>query len=343
MQKSKMAVWDYDSFEIQIKDKVDENKTLTLIIKPSGNSLKLYTPFDSVSKVLDCDDSKQFELYYKPYNKILRDRNYKDICQIKYYDSGEPFNGFSDEVSIAFGFTNLINPSKVSLVFINNQSFKTSIAKDNAGPQIITDSNLNWANELGEEITISKAKAYDVLSYVKYLHVSVTDSNGTKILDKADASIDHKIKLNQYGNYRIEYISEDGNDRTSSRSFTICCIENEKPTLSVNLSLKDSYKVGAVFKLPTYSFNDNSRNCTLDISLYLPNGQGIAIEHDTMVNGEVYKENYLDLEHYSSELVNNNNNSIKLYMAGKYILRYMVVDAYGNATYQEFVLNVEGD
>lgn len=335
------TIANYDSFDIQIKDKTDENKTLTLKVKPSGNSLKLYTPFDNASKDLDCDENMQFELYYRPYNRNLRDRNYKDICQIKHYDNGEPFFGFSDEVSVAFGFNNLVSPSKVSLIFINNQSFKTSITRDNAGPQIITDSNLNWANELGEEITISKANAYDVLSYVKYLYVSVTDSNGTKILDKADASTDHKIKLNQYGNYRIEYVSEDGNDRTSSRSFTICCIENEKPTLNINLTLKDSYNVGTVFNLPTYTFNDNSRNCTLDISLYLPNGQGIAIEHDKMVDGQIYKENYLDLEHYSSELVNNNN-SIKLFMAGKFILRYMVVDAYGNATYQEFILNVRG-
>ena len=126
-----------------------------------------------------------------------------------------------------------------------------------------------------------------------------------------------------------------------SSSFTICCIENEKPTLNVNLTLKDSYNVGTVFNLPTYTFNDNSRNCTLDISLYLPNGQGIAIEHDEMVDGQIYKENYLDLEHYSSELVNNNN-SIKLFMAGKFILRYMAVDAYGNVAYQEFILNVRG-
>ena len=107
-----------------------------------------------------------------------------------------------------------------SLLFINNQSFKTSIVKDNAGPQIITDSNLNWANELGEEITISQAKAYDVLSYVEYLSVTMTDSTGNKILDNADASKDYKVTLSKYGNYRIEYSSRDGNGRTSIRSFT---------------------------------------------------------------------------------------------------------------------------
>lgn len=336
------TIFNYDSFDINIQDKADLNKSLTLKVKPNGNGLKLYIPFDKIPKELESDSNKQFEIYYRPFNKVLRDRNYRDICQIKYFDSGEPFTGFSDEVSVSFGFSNLTNPSDVSLIFINNQSFKTSITKDNAGPQIITDSNLNWANELGEEITISKASAFDVLSYVKYLYVSVTDGNGHKILNKVDASIDHKITLNQYGSYRIEYISEDGNDRTSNRSFTICCIENEKPTLSVDLSPKDSYSVGTIFHLPTYSFNDNSRNCTLDISLYLPNGQGIAIEHDVMVDGEVRKENYLDLDHYSNELVNDNN-SIKLYIAGKFILRYLVIDAYGNVTYQEFVLNVKGN
>ena len=198
---------------------------------------------------------------------------------------------------------------------------------------------MNWANELGEEITISQAKAYDVLSYVEYLSVTMTDSAGNKILDNADASKDYKVTLSKYGNYRIEYSSRDGNGRTSIRSFTICCIENEKPELTVNLTTKDEYSVGYVFALPTYSFDDNSKNCTLDISLYLPSGQGIAIEHAEMRDGEVYKENYLDVDHYSSDLVQNNN-SIKLYMAGKYILRYLVVDAYGNVNLKEFILNV---
>ena len=333
------TIANYDSFDIEIKDKNYPDNVVTLKVIPSGNGLKLYTPHETISRELACDSNKQFELYYRPYNKALRDINYKDVCQIKYFDNGEDFTGFSDEVYVSFGFNNLVSESIVSLLFINNQSFKTSIVKDNAGPQIITDSNLNWANELGEEITISQAKAYDVLSYVEYLSVTMTDSAGNKILDNADASKDYKVTLSKYGNYRIEYSSRDGNGRTSIRSFTICCIENEKPTLTVNLTIKDEYSVGYVFALPTYSFDDNSKNCTLDISLYLPSGQGIAIEHAEMRDGEVYKENYLDVDHYSSDLVQSNN-SIKLFMAGKYILRYLVVDAYGNVNLQEFILNV---
>ena len=261
------------------------------------------------------------------------------VCKIKYYDNGNDFEGFSDEVYVSFGFMNLENPAKASVYFINNQSFKTSIVKDNAGPQIITDSNLNWANELGEEITISKASAFDVLSYVEYLYVTMTDSTGNKILNKADASIDYKVTLNKYGNYRIEYSSKDGNGRTSNRSLTICCIENEKPELTVNFTPANYYSVGSVFTLPTYTFSDNSHNCTLDVSLYLPNNQGIAIEHSQMVDGEIYKENYLDLDHYSEQLVQSEN-AVKLYMAGKYTLRYLAVDAYGNVTIKEFVLEV---
>lgn len=329
----------FASFNILIKDKNFPENALTLKVMPNGNNLKIALPHDNISRDLVCDNNKQFELYYRPYNKTLRDINYKDICQIKYFDNGEVFTGFSDEVYISFGFTNLKGTAKASLLFINNQSFKTSIAKDNAGPQIITNSNLNWANELGEEITITKAKAYDVLSYVEYLSITMTDSMGHKILDNVDASKDYKITLNNYGSYRIEYSSRDGNGRTSNRSFTICCIENEKPELAVNLNPKEEYSVGSNFTLPTYSFNDNSKNCTLDISLYLPNGQGIAIEHDEMRDGEMYRENYLDIDHYSSELVQDSN-TIKLYMAGKYTLRYLVVDAYGNVNFQEFILNV---
>ena len=329
----------YDSFNIHIVDKYDLDKSLTLKVVPNGNNLSLFTPLEVVGKELACDSDRIFELYYRPYNKSLRDRDYKDICQIKYYDNGEVFDGFSNEVYVSFGFENITNPSKASLYFINNQSFKTSITKDNAGPQIVADSNLNWANELGVEITISKAFAYDVLSFVEYLYITMTDSDGVKILNNADSSIDHTVTLNKYGNYRIEYSARDGNGRSSNRSSTICCIENEKPELTVNLNIKDKYSVGSTFTIPSYTFDDNSKNCTLDISLYLPDGQGIAIEHDQMIDGEIYKENYLDLNHYSSELVKSSN-SIKLYMEGKWTLRFLVVDAYGNVNLQEFILNV---
>ena len=190
-----------------------------------------------------------------------------------------------------------------------------------------------------KKITIYKAKAYDVLSYVESLNVTMTDSNGNYILNKADASVDHKVTLNKYGNYRIEYNSKDGNGRTSNRSFTICCIENEKPTLTIDFTLQEQYAVGSVLSLPTYSFNDNSLNCTLDVCLYLPSGQGIALEHATMRDGSIYKENYLDLDHYSNQLVQSNH-EVKLYIAGKYRLRYLVVDAYGNVNLKEFVLKV---
>ena len=329
----------YESFNIKVRDKYDFNKVLTLKVVPNVNGLKLFVPLDTNGKDLSCDENKVFELYYQSYYKTLRDRDYKDICIIKCFDNGDLFTGFSEEVYVSFSFANLANPALISLFFINNQSFKTSIVKDNAGPQIVTDTSLNWANELGEEITIYKAKAYDVLSYVEFLNVTMTDSNGNYILNKADASVDHKVTLNKYGNYRIEYNSKDGNGRNSNRSFTICCIENEKPTLSVDFTPQEKYAVGSVLALPTYSFNDNSLNCTLDVCLYLPSGQGIAIEHATMRNGDVYKENYLDLDHYSSQLVQSNY-EVKLYVAGKYRLRYLVVDAYGNVNLKEFVLNV---
>ena len=331
--------FNYESFNIKVRDKYDSSKTLTIRVVPSGGELKLYVPFDDVGKKLDCDANNQFELYYRAYYKSLIDRNYKDICIINYFDNGEPFTGFSKEVYVSFGFSNPSDLAKVSLIFINNQSFKSSIVKDNAGPQIVTDSNLNWANELGSEITISEASAFDVLSYVDYLYVSMTDSNGNKILDKADASIDHKVVLNEYGSYRIEYDAKDGNGRTSNRSFTICCVENEKPQLIVNFTPSEYYSVGSTFDLPSYTFDDNSKNCTLDVSLYLPSGQGIAIEHCEMVDGEISKENYLDLDHYSEQLVQNSH-AVKLYMAGKYTLRYLTIDAYGNMNFKEFVLNV---
>lgn len=331
------TIQNYESLDIKIQDRNDQDRSVTLKVASAGNSLKLFTPHEALSKELDCDSDKQFELYYKAFTKSLRDRSYKDICNINYYDNGEPFDGFSDEVYVSFNLSNLTNPAKVSLVFINNQSFKTSIVKDNAGPQIITDGDLNWANELGAEITVPQAKAFDVLSYVSSLLLTVIDADGNVIINNEDATLEHKITLSKYGNYRISYNSKDGNNRTSSRSFAICCIENEVPQLTVNFTPKSEYSVGSTFNLPSYSFTDNSLNCTLDILLYLPSGQGIAIEHADMVDGVVTTTNYLDLDHYSSDLVKSRN-SFKFYVAGKYTLRYLVVDAYGNIALKEFIL-----
>ena len=83
------TISNFDSFNIKIKDKSKPDNTITLNIVPSGNGLKLFTPHDDIGKDLACDSNKQFELYFRPYNKTLKDLNYKDVCQIKYFDDGK--------------------------------------------------------------------------------------------------------------------------------------------------------------------------------------------------------------------------------------------------------------
>ena len=263
------------------------------------------------------------------------------MCKIQYFDDGREFNGFSSTLYFSFRLKEVSATSRVSVVTINNQTFKSSIAGDNVGPQIISGGDFDSALSINSELVIRKASAYDVLSSVKSLTLTVTRrSDGRILLNNVDANVDQRIVLDSYGEYDIRYVAKDGNSKTSTQLKTISCKESDAPVLNVSFTPEETYKLNSTFKLPNFSLSDNSSNARIDVTLYFPQGQGKLLQHGELVNGYFTLTSCLDSSKYGSNFVVDAT-TFKFIETGSYKLRYFAIDNYGNFSIQEFTLNVQ--
>ena len=341
MQLDEATLANYSALELILTDYENQTNEVTFEITPNGQNLALRAPGSSKLNVLSCTSNKTFTLNYNSISKTFTDSNKNTVCKIQYFDDGREFSGFSKAVYFSFRLKNVLTSSKVSVVTINNQTFKSSIVGDNVGPQIISSDDFDGARDINTELVITKATAFDVLSSVTSLTLSFTRrSDGRVLLSNVDATIDQKIALDSYGDYDIRYTAKDGNNKTSTQLKTVSCKESEPPVLSINLTPAESYSLNSSFKLPDVSLSDNSGNARLDVTLYLPQGQGRLLQHGELINGFLSLSSYLNSSKYGSDFVVDES-TFKFNESGQYILRYFAVDNYGNFAIQQFTLNVQ--
>ena len=341
MQLDQDSMSNYSALEIVLSDYENQNNTVTFEIYPNGKNLGLKSPGSSKLNLLSCTINKSFTLNYNPISKTISDSNKNNVCKIQYFDDGREFSGFSSAVYFSFRLREVTDISKVSVVTINNQTFKSSITGDNVGPQIISGGDFDSALSINSELVLSRAVAFDVLSSVKSLTLTVTRRSDAKVLlNNVDATITQKVVLDQYGDYDIKYTAKDGNNKTSTQLKTVSCKENQPPVLNVNFSQAESYALNSTFTLPSFTLYDNSNNAKIDVTLYLPQGQGRLLQHGELVYGNFTLTSYLDASRYGSNFVVNDT-TFKFNEAGKYLLRYFAIDNYGNFIVQEYSLNLQ--
>ena len=341
MQLDEASLPNYSALEIMLCDYENPDNKVTFEVYPNGKNLGLKAPGSSKLNLLSCTTNKTFTLNFNSISKTISDSNKNSVCKIQYFDDGREFNGFSSAIYFSFRLRDVADTSKVSVVTINNQTFKSSITGDNVGPQIISKGDFDNALSINSELVIKKSQAFDVLSSVKSLTLSVTRRSDAKVLlNNVDANIDQKVVLDKYGDYDIKYIAKDGNNKTSTLIKTVSCKENEAPVLNVSFTAAESYTLNSTFKLPSFTLTDNSNNARIDVTLYLPQGQGRILQHGELVYGNFTLTSCLNSAKYGNDFVVDDS-TFKFTEAGRYILRYFAIDSYGNFTIQEFNLNVE--
>jgi hypothetical protein len=105
------------------------------------------------------------------------------------------------------------------------------------------------------------------------------------------------------------------------------------PTLTVENSLKSTYKVGDQVTIPTYSATDNGDNCYIQVMVRLPDSE-IRLLH-YVKNGEVTSLLSKDHGIYDAPFKANDNAFITE-KKGLYVLRVVAYDEYYNYTVKEY-------
>ncbi len=332
----------FDNLQVVLSDSEDPTKVVTLTIVYDGKYY-LYLPNDD-NRYNFGQKGESVGISYNATNYSVKGIDGAVCGTISKYDNGTEFNGFGDAVyigvvcnatsDITVNFTNIISQP------LGHRSSVGAIGSiDRILPQIVADDDTNNNYDLGDNATIYAVKAFDVLSPVISVKVTVTAPDGTKILVDADGTKEYAISLDKYGLYIAKYNATDGSGNIGDFSRSIFVKETQAPVLNVNANkIKSTYKVGDTIEIPSYTASDNSGSYNLDVMLICPDNYVVYLMNDN--GGDV--QSCLTAE--NAKLPDGflvNEKTFKLTKSGTYTLRYFAYDEFYNCVTVEVTFVVK--
>lgn len=204
---------------------------------------------------------------------------------------------------------------------INNQYFKANYSNgvarkfsDVAGPKVVLSEPLIWDATYGESVILPFAKAYDEFSSHMEVFVSVEAQDGTVIYDYEALTEGLSFKASSYGEYYVTYYAKDASGNWGSNSNTVYVRDVTAPIIKSSAPSVTTCKVGATLSFKAATASDN-----LDDKV------------------EVYTF-ILDTRARLNDITESGKYTFS--RAGKYVLRYCTIDAYGNVAYTDYEITV---
>ncbi len=234
------------------------------------------------------------------------------------YMSGEAFSGFkTGKIKLQIKVKG-VKGSILSVKMINSQRFTKNNTNDNVTPYICIPQQIKKAN-YGSIIKTPIAFAMDVLSENSTIKMTVTSPDGKTVKDTdgkelkdVDPSTQYKIKIEQYGSYRLTYKASDGKNTTRNITYQIAIGDNHSPEIALEEEMPETITVGETLNIPNVKITDNSSKEN-DITKYItvrdPQGR-----------------------------IKNVTDSVKITEAGRYVVTFGAMDESGNVVRQQAVV-----
>ncbi len=261
-----------------------------------------------------------FGMYYDQTNMAFYDHLKSFLAYADFEKDQQTVRGFlGDTLRLNLQF-NFVGTKQIGVSQINNQIFTSETSYDRITPEIILPT-IETFYDYGATVQVLPASAYDVLSSVTSLTVSVKFGNtyvtavdGTKLQNVAADRI-YEFIANEYGQYTIEYCAVDSSSRSNTVVDTTLAIVEDAvaPEITLNGSYKTSFKVGDTVTLIGATVTDNhSTDLTCSIFVVASNG-GYTRVTDTYTFTEV----------------------------GSYVIRYYTIDDNGNIAFMDVKVSVQ--
>ena len=213
---------------------------------------------------------------------------------------------------------------KASLLIseINGFSF-VDIEQDSSAPQLILYKDVVSA-EINSVVSTARAVCADVLNTYSTCYIRVMAPDGKPVKDingvLLDGTVDARnacsFKCEQFGNYTVTYIMEDGLGNGRSTLYIIRVWDDEAPELKVS-EISKNQKLNATVVFPEAIVTDNvtaSNKCTKFITIKTPKGKMESVAKD---------------------------GKYKFTIKGEYEITYCALDKNGNPTFYTYTVNVK--
>ncbi len=270
----------FDAISVYLTDseKMDEVVKLS-VLKVEKNGI-IYSqfclndkPIKAISGSLNGASSTPFEFTYRKSERAIYDALGIKLGEIDAFMNGVEFNGFtSGYVYMRMELEGVTGDTSVRLKTIAKQPFNANIVKDNTDALIMysKDVSRNVYISQGSSYTVYSATAYDVLSEVRSLTVTVETPTRAKIYN-GEISSDKSFVFDTLGQYRITYTVEDSQNNSLKSIFYVYVQEENAPTVNVSGAPKSVYYVGDKYKVGKATVTDDSDDeCVLTIYIHTP-------------------------------------------------------------------------
>lgn len=208
---------------------------------------------------------------------------------------GSAFTGFASQlVNLKMELHG--EPGSVfSLKEINRQRMGSAYEVDSVEPIITVTNNITEVMK-GSTITLPTAFATDVLADNATLTMCVYDTEGN-IMKAADGTLlenvipdtAYEIKIDSYGDYRIEYQATDGRNTTRAISSQIHVVDDSKPSMKLSEALPVEAKQNEELMLPELSYEDNvtaEENIVSWVTVMYPSGKIQGVKNAIILEEE---------------------------------------------------------
>ncbi len=305
---NQLVLKNYGFFKVSLQDSRTPSQTVSVTYVKSGNGMEV--TLNGRTIVSAFNKSGEVEFNYNHRNNAIIDVSDITLGYLRETVDGLPFDGFtSGEVYLSIEVCDIIGACALNFKSIDNQGFN-EIPADRVDPVLWVNGHISGSYDVGAKIVIPTAGAYDVLSAISPVTVTVKGPDGSVILKQADATKEYTLTMGQYGMYFIRYEVRDASGRTKVVTMSAIVRDVAAPTLEFSKEISEEYRVGNAVSLKGYTVKDNkgAENVTVTVSVFKPDG--------------------------SYEILT--GSSYKFTQAGNYILIFMAIDGDENVTVYDY-------
>ena len=258
---------------------------------------------------------RKFSFSFDNATAAFYDGNGNKIKAVTTWSGGLPFDGFDEsKVYVSFELIGGQSGNRFVLNTLSNQKFASSNLAygDMGAPALALEGTLkDEFVELGSELDVPMAYAYDVLSSRSRITMTITAPNGDVITKESPRA--YKLVFDKAGKYSVKYDVSDGNRNSFTYEFNYRVLDKQPPVITVDGEYKQSYSGKVKVLSATVSDNDDASAVTLTILL-----EKSDLTYTVVESGKTL--------------------SLK---KGKYAISYFATDADGNVTYARYEFEVK--
>lgn len=281
-----------------------------------GGTISTYT-----DGFVDANDLKskhrKFSLSFDGATSAVYDGNGNKIKDVSTWSNGLPFDGFDEEkVYVSFELVGGQSGNKFVLNTCSNQKFAASNLAygDMSEPALALEGVLQDAFiDIGTQMEIPMAYAYDVLSYKSNITMTIETPDG-EVLRKVSPRA-YTLVFDKAGKYSVKYDVSDGNRNQFTYEYKFRVLDKVPPVITVNGEYRETYSQKDKIKVLIASVEDNNGESGATLSVMLENPDltlSIVNFDDSLSLGK-----------------------------GKYAIMYFATDSDGNVTYKRYAFEVK--